>query len=87
MAASLSDVTMTDYTPIDCGLHSEYELAIMQQRKLRVSWTDPGGQAHVETLRPLDLITRQHEEFMVAETANQQRIELRLDYIIRAETA
>ncbi|MEE9413344.1 MAG: hypothetical protein V3V22_09875 [Methylococcales bacterium] len=72
---------MTEYTPIDCGLHSEYELAIIQQRKLRVSWTDPSGQSHIEILQPMDLISRHHEEFMLAETNIHKIIEIRLDYI------
>ncbi len=28
---------MTDYTPIDCSLHSEYELAIIQGKHLRIT--------------------------------------------------
>lgn len=78
---------MSDYKPIDCGLHSDYELAIVQQRKLRVCWTDPSGQSHIDFLRPIDLLTRQHEEFMLAETHDHQNIEIRLDYINKAEPA
>ena len=76
---------MTDYKPIDCGLHSEYELAIVQQRKLRVSWTDSAGQTFIDILRPIDLLARQHEEFMLAETHDHQTIEIRLDYIHKAD--
>lgn len=74
-------MTMTDYTPVDCGLHSEYELAIVQEKELRVSWRSPDGLSHVEILRPLDLVTSQHEEFMIAETRDGQQLRLRLDYI------
>lgn len=72
---------MTEYTPIDCGLHSEYELAIIQKRKLRVRRTEPSGQSHIEILQPVDLISRHHEEFMLAETNVHKIIEIRLDYI------
>ncbi|HHH44135.1 MAG TPA: transcriptional antiterminator, Rof [Gammaproteobacteria bacterium] len=76
---------MTDYVPIDCDLHSEYELRILQQRPLRVRWRDPDGQHHIETLQPLDLVTRNREEFLVAENRQGQRLEIRLDYIATTE--
>lgn len=77
---------MTDYTPIECGLHSEYELAIMQQKRLRISWHQPDGQAHVEVLKPRDLQTRNHEEYLLAEQHDGQQLTLRLDYIRKVET-
>ena len=76
---------MTDYTPIDCDLHSEYELRILQQRPLCVRWRDPDGQHHIETLQPLDLVTRNREEFLVAENRQGQQLEIRLDYIATTE--
>ena len=75
---------MSDYTPIDCGLHSEYELAIMQHNNLRLSWQDIDGQTHLETVTPTDLLVRQHEEFLVVRKQNQQICELRLDRILSA---
>ncbi len=77
---------MTEYTPIDCSLHSEYELAIIKQRKLHVSWTEPSGQSHIEILQPLDLITHHHAEFMLVETNFHKIIEIRLDSIIKSKT-
>ena len=53
---------MTDYVPIDCGLHSEYELAIIQKRKLQIAWRDPDGTSHLEIITPLDLVTAAGEE-------------------------
>lgn len=76
---------MTDYTPIDCGRYSEYEVAIMHRQRLRVSWREPEGESHVEVLLPKDLCTRDGEEFLIAQGAGGQRLELRLDYIQRAE--
>ena len=72
---------MTDYRPIDCGLHSEYELAIMHARKLRLSWYDHTGAKHIELLVPTDLRTRNGEEFMVALSAGGKELEIRLDRI------
>ncbi len=72
---------MSDYTPVDCGLHSEYELAIMHHRRLRLAWEDIDGQTHLEIVTPTDLLVRQHEEFLVVRAQSQQILELRLDRI------
>ena len=76
---------MTDYTPIDCGKYSEYELAIMHAQQLRISWREPDGQLHVAVITPTDLVTRDHEEFLLADDASGGSLELRLDYIIKTE--
>lgn len=72
---------MTDYTPIECGLHSQYELAILHGKRLQISWVQPDGQLRVEVLKPRDLQTRNHEEYLIAEQHDGQQLELRLDYI------
>ncbi len=72
---------MTDYRPIDCGLHSEYELAIMQGRRLTLRWREAGGEARRETLLPLDLVTRDGAEYLLAEDSDGRRLEIRLDHI------
>jgi Rho-binding antiterminator len=77
---------MADYTPIDCGLYSEYELAILHGKRLRTSWCQPDGRARVEVLKPRDLQTRNHEEYLIAEKPDGQQLELRLDYIRKIET-
>jgi Rho-binding antiterminator len=76
---------MSDYTPIDCALYSEYELAIMRRWKLRIGWKDEAGLSHVETLLPVDLQTRQGEEFLIAETVAGERLVIRLDQITDAQ--
>lgn len=76
---------MTDYTPIDCGLHSEYELAILHAKRLRISWRRTDGQLHIDVLKARDLQTRNHEEYLIAEQHNGQQLELRLDYIRKIE--
>jgi Rho-binding antiterminator len=73
------------YRPIDCGLYSEYELAIMQRRCWRMHWRDEAGHDHLETLRPTDLQTRQGEEFMYAITDDGSERCIRLDRIIKTE--
>ena len=74
-----------DYRPIDCGLYSEYELAIMHRDRLRVHWRDEAGSDHLETLRPTDLRTRDSQEFMYAQTEDGQQRCIRLDRIVRAD--
>ncbi|MFW5454646.1 transcriptional antiterminator, Rof [Thioalkalivibrio sulfidiphilus] len=75
----------SDYTPISCELYSEYELAIMRGRTLKVRWKDRYGMDRVETLRPTDLRTRRHAEFMIARNQLGQRRVLRLDRIVDAQ--
>jgi len=76
---------MTDYTPIDCGLHSEYELAILRGNRLRISWRGADGQHHLDVLKPLDLQTRKREEFLIGEDRHGRQLELRLDHIFKTE--
>jgi Rho-binding antiterminator len=78
-------MTPTDYTPIDCSLHSEYELAIMHGKRLRVSWRDAEGPPRIEVLVPVDLRTRQGEEFLVAIDSLGAEQEIRLDRILGSE--
>jgi len=78
---------MTDYTPIDCGLHSEYELAIMRRQSLRLNWRDTQGIVHIGVYHPLDLRTRDGEEFMVVTDTEGRQLHIRLDRIMRYNPA
>ncbi len=75
------------YTPIDCGVYSEYELAIMHHRRLRLHWQDESGNDHVECVMPLDLVTRNKSEYLIAKSHDGGTITLRLDRIVRAAVA
>ena len=75
---------MSDYTPIDCGLYSRYELAILRRRRLRLSWRAAGGLTRIDTVTPIDLETRSGEEFIVIEQSDGHRVEVRLDRIVRS---
>jgi Rho-binding antiterminator len=72
----------TDYTPIDCSLYSEYELAIMHGNRLQVSWRDAEGPPRIEVLVPVDLHTRQGEEFLLVIDHLGAEQEIRLDRIL-----
>lgn len=78
---------MTDYTPIDCGLYSEYELAIMHRHTLQLTWQGTDGTWHIGACRPLDLRARQGEEFMLVRDASGAELEIRLDHILRCKSA
>ncbi|HHJ12800.1 MAG TPA: transcriptional antiterminator, Rof [Gammaproteobacteria bacterium] len=70
-----------DYRPIDCGLHSEYELAIMRGQWLRLQWTDPEGRTCNERLLPLDLRVWDGAEYLLARDAGGRDHAIRLDRI------
>ena len=78
---------MTDYRPIDCGLHSEYELAILQRRRLHLTWSGSGDATHSDIVKPTDLITRHGEECMIFTRSGGETAEIRLDRIIRHHSA
>jgi Rho-binding antiterminator len=77
---------MSDYRPIDCARYSEYELAIMHRERLRIAWQEPGGQPRIDVVTPIDLLTLNHEEFLVVDRAEDHGLRLRLDYIRKTET-
>lgn len=76
-----------NYTPIDCGVYSEYEMAIMHRRRMRLHWQEADGIDHVESVMPLDLETRDKCEYLVAERRDGSTLQLRLDHILRAAVA
>jgi Rho-binding antiterminator len=75
---------MTDYEPVDCGIYSGYELAILRRRRLRLTWRDEDGLTRIDTVQPVDLETRCGEEFLLIEDSCGRRREIRLDHIARA---
>ena len=73
---------MTDsYKPIACSLHDEYEIAIMQRNYLNIKWSDSSGVQHTEKVLPKDILLKNKEEFLVAETPDQNELCVRLDKI------
>jgi len=72
-----------DYIPIDCGLYSEYELAIMHRDRLRLSWRDHTGIVHIGIVTPTDLRTRSGAEFMVVTGQDGTTFKIRLDRIMQ----
>jgi Rho-binding antiterminator len=78
---------MTDYKPIDCGLYSEYEVAILHHSRLQLSWRDSSENVHIEVLTPNDLRTSRGEEFLVVTGKDGRQQEIRLDRILHCKSA
>lgn len=76
-----------NYTPIDCGVYSEYELAIMHRRRMRLHWQDDEGGDHVESVMPQDLKTEEKREYLIAERQDGSSLKVRLDRIQKAAVA
>jgi len=55
---------MSDYEAVSCDLHSRLELAIMRRMPLTLRWTDEGGNVRTETVRAVDLYTREGAEWL-----------------------
>ena len=72
----------SSYQPISCARHSEYELAILQRRPLRLQWHTNSGITESQKIFPTDLVTRPGGEFLIAINGKKQPIEIRLEQII-----
>lgn len=74
---------MTDYHPIECGLHSSYELAVLQGGEHLLTLPTSETAEKTIVIIPLDIITRSGEEFLVYRTHHVEEHEIRLDHIHR----
>lgn len=79
-------VTMTDYIPISCADYDLYEIAILHHQRLRLTWK-VGNVIHDKTVTPLDLLTRNHEEFLICQDRSGDSLAIRLDYIRKTVAA
>lgn len=76
------------YKPIPCADYSNYEIWIIRRQQLKLAWKDETGQQHIGTLLPLDLQIRDKQEFLIASRPySDDKIHIRLDYILRCEPA
>ncbi|MDN3516908.1 transcriptional antiterminator, Rof [Aquisalimonas lutea] len=74
---------MSDYHPIACETYAALEIAIVQGTRLRMGWQSPDGHWHLEALLPVDLRSRDHAEFLIAQRSVGRPLEIRLDRIRR----
>ncbi len=73
--------TGTPYHPIPCADYSRYECAIVQHQQLRLAWQDKRNLLQLHKVRPVDLLTRASEEFIIVLDEENHRHQVRLDYI------
>ena len=71
------------YQPISCELHSQYELAIMHKNKLELSWIENDVLVEQSNIQPLDVLTRDKAEYLVAINEDNEKLFLRLDQITK----
>ena len=76
--------TMSDYKPVSCEAHSLYELAVMRRTTAVVRWQED-SEIREARLMPLDVETKNREEFLIAEDSDQQKLRIRLDRILSFE--
>lgn len=72
---------MSDYSPVSCEAHSLYELAVMQRKRVFVRWQDSDGVKEMR-LHPIDVETKNREEFLVALDTKNETLRIRLDRIL-----
>lgn len=75
-----------NYKPVSCETHSQYELAIMRNQQLRISWQLQADKSITEILKPYNIITSQNSEYLLAHDTNGQDKKIRLDKIIEAHS-
>jgi len=78
--------TGAGYVSISCATYSEYELAILHRQKLRLVWHD-GNVIHDRVILPLDMQTRNHEEFLIGREETGAAVTIRLDRIRKKQPA
>jgi Rho-binding antiterminator len=75
------------YVPIACGLHSEYELAIMHRVMVQLVWIDQHDNKQQQSLMPVDLKTINKREYLIARTLNGEDVDIRLDKILQSNVS
>jgi transcriptional antiterminator Rof (Rho-off) len=68
------------YIPIDCGLHSDYELLAMHRREVDVCWDSAVGMEE-KTGRVMGVFTRNKAEYLQLLLAGGDIVDIRLDRI------
>lgn len=72
---------MSEYKPIACALHEQYQLAVMKKASLDLVWDDESGEERRDRVRPKDVYTREKAEYLLVDIENIGAIEIRLDRI------
>ncbi|MEJ2141654.1 MAG: transcriptional antiterminator, Rof [Gammaproteobacteria bacterium] len=70
------------YVPVSCAFHSEFELLVMHNTRIRIQWHDEHGTEHIAIVKPNDLKTNSGEEFLLVADENNRPHKIRLERII-----
>jgi len=73
---------MTDYKPVTCELHSHLEDLIVIAKPVSLRWLDEDQKQFNETVKILNIYTRNHEEFIQVQINTETPFEIRLDRIL-----
>lgn len=71
----------TDYQPVACSLHDEFEIAIMRKQPISISWKTAEGSDQRALVDVKDLLVKNHEEYLLFETPDGELVEVRLDRV------
>lgn len=74
------------YVPISCTTYSELELYILHRHRLQLRWHEDNVW-HDQVVLPLDLQTRQGEEFLICRLLSGEETRIRLDHLTRVAPA
>lgn len=75
---------MSEYQQIACGLHEQYQYAVIKKRKLDLLWVDGAGEKFKAVVLPKDVFTRNKAEYLRIELNDNNIIDIRLDRILAA---
>ena len=73
---------MSDYQPIDCGVHSELELLAMHRTQVCLEIRQADNQMEEIHGRVLDVFTKEGAEYLRLAT-EEEELNVRLDRILR----
>jgi len=75
------------YIPIACGLHSQYELAIIQCSCHQISWKDEHNINHCANGYASALFIKDKQEFLTVRLVDDTTHTIRLDKILHFDIA
>jgi Rho-binding antiterminator len=75
------------YTPIACGLHENYQYAVMKKAELDLRWRDVKDRIREARVLPVDVFTRDGGEYLQVEAGDGSVYTIRLDCIEAAHWA
>ena len=72
---------MCEYQPISCGMHEQYQYAVMKRHPLELHWVDSAGKNFKTEGLPVDVFTRSKAEYLRVKIDDHAMIDIRLDRI------